>query len=136
MVNSSIVISRVDYRRLLDVLDDTVRGVDEAVLQLLDRKLEHARHVDPQQIPAGVVTMNSRLEYRRLTGGATKVASLVYPADADAKAKRVSVLSQLGAMLLGAREGDVLDWGHAQPLHRVRVERLHYQPEAAGDWQR
>lgn len=136
MLNSSIVISRVDYQRLLNLLDEAPRGVDEAVLQLLDRKLEHGRHVDAQEIPGGVVTMNSRVEYRRLNGGEAKIASLVYPAEADAKAQRVSVLSPLGAMLLGAREGDVLDWGHAMPLHRVRVERLHYQPEAAGHWDR
>lgn len=135
MAFSSVLISRVDFRRLLRVLDLAADKLDEAVLDLLDRKLEHGRVLEPREVPRDIITMNSRFSYRRLTGGTTKVATLVYP-EAAPEVHGISVLSPLGALLLGAREGEILDWGRALPIHHIRLERLNYQPEAAGHWHR
>jgi regulator of nucleoside diphosphate kinase len=60
--------------------------------------------------------------------------TLVYDADADAFGERVSVLAPLGASILGARVGDVVEWQSRRGPRQLRIERILYQPEAAGDF--
>lgn len=136
MTTCSILISRTDYRRLLDLLDQAADTADGAVLDLVDRKLFHGQVVDPAAIPPDVATMNSCLAYRRHAGDDVRKVALAYPAEAEPSAHRISILSPLGASLLGAREGDRIEWGRTLPIHPVRLERVIYQPEAAGDWHR
>ena len=52
------------------------------------------------------------------------VQPLVYPDDAG---------HQLGAALLGSRTGEVVSFDVPVGTHRLRIERILYQPEAAGD---
>ena len=45
---------------------------------------------------------------------------------------RLSVLTPLGVRLLGFRVGDVIEWPVPCGVRRLRVERILFQPEAAG----
>jgi regulator of nucleoside diphosphate kinase len=58
--------------------------------------------------------------------------TIVYPSDADRTGERVSVLTPLGASLLGARVGDVVERAARRGTRRSRIERILFQPEAAG----
>jgi regulator of nucleoside diphosphate kinase len=102
-------------------------------LRALDRELDRAQVVRPEEVPPDVVTMNSKLRLTDLSAGEERVVTLVYPDQAD-DADRVSILSPLGTALLGYRVGDEIRWempgGH---LH-LRIEELLYQPEAAGNY--
>lgn len=50
---------------------------------------------------------------------------LVYPDEADFKRRRLSVLTPVGAMLLGLSEGEALHWyGADGRSHRVSVEKV------------
>jgi transcription elongation GreA/GreB family factor len=46
----------------------------------------------------------------------------------------VSVLTPLGAAILGSRVGDIVEWQSRRGPRRVRVEQILFQPEAAGDF--
>jgi regulator of nucleoside diphosphate kinase len=61
--------------------------------------------------------------------------TLVYDADADLFGEKLSVLTGLGASLLGARVGEVVEWQTRRGPRRVRVERILFQPEAAGEFE-
>lgn len=77
--------------------------------------------------------MNSRVAIAPIEGGSPRTVTLAYPQDAAAEAGRVSVLSPLGRVLLGARVGDELQVAlPGGPPGRLRVIALEYQPEAAG----
>ena len=86
--------------------------------------------VEPHQVPQDVVTMNSRALVR-LDGEAVEVA-LVYPEEADDSAGKLSVCSDVGTAILGYKEGDAFDWRMTHRTRHVRIEKVLYQPEAAG----
>jgi regulator of nucleoside diphosphate kinase len=75
--------------------------------------------------------MNSEVALRDLDTGEELVLTLVFPAAANAEARRVSVLAPLGTAVLGYRARDVIEWQVPGGMRRLRVERVLYQPEAA-----
>ena len=97
----------------------------------LEYEIERAIVVDSRQMPRDVVTMNSHaLLY--LDDEEVEVA-LVYPDDADDSAGRLSVCAGIGTAILGYREGDAFDWRLPDRTCHIRIGRVLYQPEAAGD---
>ena len=100
----------------------------------LERELGRGRVVPPTGVPRGVVTMNSRVRFRDLGTGEAETYTLVYPADADVEQAKLSVLAPLGAALLGSKAGDVVECGTPGGVRKLKIERVLYQPEAAGDF--
>lgn len=54
--------------------------------------------------------MGSAVELRDDTNGKVQVVSLVYPGEADIGQGRISVLTPVGAALLGLSKGLSIDW--------------------------
>jgi hypothetical protein len=79
-----------------------------------------------------MVTMNSRA-LLHLDDEKVEVA-LVYPQDADDSAGKLSVCSDIGTAILGYKEGDAFDWRIPNRTRRISIEKVLYQPEAAGDF--
>ena len=97
----------------------------EALLQELDR----ADTVDRSAIPADVVTMHSRVEFVDERSGEKHEVELVYPGEADSGQRRISVLTPIGAGLIGMRTGATIEWpDRAGTVRRLRVEQVR-QPE-------
>jgi len=99
----------------------------------LEAELARARVVPRGEVEADVVTMNSTIRIREQRGREVEEFTLVYPNEADALNGRLSVLAPLGMAVLGARVGDVITWRVPAGERTFRVERIVYQPEAAGD---
>lgn len=102
-------------------------------LRALDRELDRAQAVRPQDVPPDVITMNSKLRMTDLATGQQRIVTLVYPDQANDE-ERVSILSQLGTALLGYRVGDEIRWETPTGSLHLRIEELLYQPEAARDF--
>ncbi len=96
----------------------------------LEHELERAIVVKPQKVASTVVTMNSRV-LLQLDDEEIEVA-LVYPEDADSGAGKHSVCSDIGAAILGYREGDAIDWRISERNRRIEIRKVLYQPETAG----
>ncbi|AXO60055.1 Regulator of nucleoside diphosphate kinase [Pseudomonas oleovorans subsp. oleovorans] len=135
-MNSSptITITRLDLQRLerlLDSLDEFGPGAEA-----LQAELDRAEVVGHDEVPAGVVTMNSRVHCREESSGKDYHLTLVYPEDAGGEGK-VSILAPVGCALLGLSVGQHIDWpapgGKQLKLTLLEVE---YQPEAAGEYDR
>jgi regulator of nucleoside diphosphate kinase len=105
---------------------------DQAHLQELRSELEQAIVLDAAEVPADVITMDTRVEVLDLETGDRRHYELVFPADADISANRISVLAPLGTALLGYREGDEFEWLMPGGLRRLRIERV-TQPVAELD---
>jgi regulator of nucleoside diphosphate kinase len=122
-----------DLRRL-DALFERLRGQvrPPATLSVLERELERARVVKPEEIPPNVVTMNSQVEVVGLDGTERRCLTLVFPARASIEEGRVSVLAPLGTALLGSQVGNIVQWRTPRGDRQVRIERIVYQPEAQG----
>jgi regulator of nucleoside diphosphate kinase len=118
----------------LTVLHRFVRTPAEGEqLRKLVETVTEAQVMDPERIPPDVVTMNSRVRIKDLQTSATAEYILVFPAVADARRRRISVLGALGSALLGRRSGDVIEYFSSAGSERCRIE-LVYQPEAAGNY--
>lgn len=97
----------------------------------LEAELERAEILGSDEIPADVITMNSRAELLDLDTGERMEFTLVYPRDANIEAGKISVLAPLGAAMLGYRVGDEFEWIVPYGLRRLKVIAVHFQPEAA-----
>jgi regulator of nucleoside diphosphate kinase len=131
-----IVMTEFDRRRL-EALLELLRArssVDASQLTELENELERAHVVEPQQIPGDVVTMNSEVLLLDLDSGERKNIKLVFPGSSAVGEGRISVLAPVGLALLGCREADELSLPAPGRTRRVRIERVVYQPEAAGNF--
>ena len=112
-----------------------VNVADFANLTLFDlpaklrRKLDAALLVPTDDVPPDLVTMLSRVVVADLATGRRREVGLVYPADADMTAGRISVLDPLGMALFGVSVGDAFECELTDGRCRLRVESMLYQPE-------
>lgn len=130
-----LTLSRLDVERLETLLEKTSpRQFDTRNLQ---EELLRANVVEPQQMPADVVSMNSTIVLRNETNGDEREITLVYPHQADGSPGKVSILAPVGSALIGLKVGDSIDWpmpgGQTAKLH---VLSIRFQPEAAGQYDR
>ena len=132
-----IYLTESDHLRLARLLDGHRSSPQSEPdnLSRLEEELARAEIVAPQDIPADVVTMNSRVRARDLDSGEVLVFSVVYPRDADVGAHRISVLAPIGAGVLGFRAGDTIEWPVPAGIRRLLLEEILYQPEASGDFE-
>ena len=134
------MISKNDSTRLRDMIGSirqslpALRHPLESYLRDLEGQLARTVTVPPASVDANMVTMNSRVRLRDREGGSAQEVTLVYESDADAFGEKLSVLTSLGASLLGSRVGDVVEWQSRRGPRRVRIERILFQPEAAGEF--
>ena len=71
---------------------------------------------------------------RDVDTGQHMTVTLVFPSCANQRKGKISVLTPLGSMLLGARLGQTFTCPISGTLATVIVERILYQPEAAGGY--
>ena len=125
-----IYLTQTDMDRLMKL----VEAHPGQGLSMLEGELVRANVVPRAEIPSDVVTMNSRVIFENETTGERREVTLVFPANADIEAGRISVLVPVGTALLGLRAGQSIDWelpgGEKQ---RYRIVKVPFQPEAAGE---
>src|SRR5689334_25029414 len=91
-------ITHADRRRLGTLIDRaaSVGLVERRYLNDLEAELERGVPVDPHDVPADVITMNSMVRLRDLDTDEAFEFTLVYPPDACPDAGRLSVLAPIG----------------------------------------
>jgi len=118
----------------LERLERLVSGLKSSPnIERFKSELERAIVVPSEEIPSDVVTMNSRVIFKDLDSEEETEITLVYPSDADVNLGKISILTPVGAALLGLSVGDQINW--PLPTGRIRTYKILsvlYQPEAAG----
>ncbi len=104
-----------------------------ARIEELAVELDRAVVIESDKIPHDVVTMNSRVCLRDMDTGKDEFYQVVYPEDADVEQNRISVLAPIGTAILGYKVGDVIEWKVPAGLRRLKIKKILYQPEEAGD---
>lgn len=128
----TIFITEADMSRLQPLIERMKGGRDD--LKHLQQELERAKVVLPREVPADVVTMNSKVRVRDMHTGEEDTYTLVFPEQADIEAGKISVVAPIGTAMLGQRVGDEFQWQVPGGTVKLRVEAVPYQPEAAGDF--
>ena len=91
--------------------------------------------VPSREIPPDVVTMYSQVIVEDLASGKRQRLTLCYPADAEPHLGFISVLSPVGASLLGQRVGATARWRTPNgDACAADIVALLFQPEASGDF--
>ena len=96
---------------------------------LLLQELDRATAASLSELPPDVVTMMSHVSFVDEATGDRHSVQLVYPKDADMTDNRLSVLTPVGAGLIGMRQGDAIDWpNRVGTVRRLRIVEV-VQPE-------
>ena len=132
--SNEIRITEPDFDRLNALVDSPrYRATHPSFLMLLKEELNRGNVVPGDEVGDGVVTMRSRVRVRDLSTEEPEIYELMYPDEADIREGRLSVLAPLGIALLGAKVGRIVTFDTPGGRRRIRVEKILYQPEAAGD---
>ena len=78
--------------------------------ELLLEEIDRAAICDRRDIPRDVVTMGSSVTFIDEKSGAERTVRLVYPAEADIAEGRMSILTPVGAGLIGLSVGQSINW--------------------------
>lgn len=120
-----IVISRDDFETLSN-LAEIAAPDQKAAADLLQRELQRARIVAPEKLDPGIVRIGAFVRYR-LGAGPERTVQLVLPYQADIAHNRVSVLTPVGAALIGLSHGQAIRFtvtdGRSQVLQVTRVSQ-------------
>ena len=138
MRDREIVVTDSDQTRLRNLLEGVRRwnARDRTHVDHLEAELDRADVVLPADVPFDVVTMNSEVAVRDIDSDEEMTFAVVFPSDADVNRKRISVLAPIGTAVLGYRVGDTIDWKVPGRIRRLKIERVLFQPEAAGQFDR
>lgn len=97
------------------------------VAERLMAEIERATIVASAEVPPSVVTIGSEVTFRDEATRATQRVTVVMPLEADIARRRVSILTPIGAALIGLDEGACIDWetlsGEVRRLTVLKVER-------------
>jgi len=131
-----IIISSLDADRLYDLIE-SLPANSFAGEKELEAELGRATIVDPKDVPATIVTMNSTVNFVVESSKEEFNLTLVYPKDLDASGQKISILAPIGGALLGLSQGDEIEWPKpGGGLIKVKIKEVTYQPERAGELHR
>jgi regulator of nucleoside diphosphate kinase len=105
----SIKIRQAECKRLGHLADASAETFP-ATAEFLAREIERATVVSDTAPLVGIVGMESEVTFRDDATGSQKQVRLVYPNAADIDAGRVSVLTPIGAALIGLSAGQAISF--------------------------
>jgi regulator of nucleoside diphosphate kinase len=129
-VRDRILIARSDHEKLSRLVANrlAVNSTDREYFGSLESELDRAEIVDPGDLPADVVAMNTEVTLRDLDTGDIKVYRLVYPTQTNTP-NAISVLAPVGTAMLGYRVGDTIRWQVPRGIRRLEILQVLPQTE-------
>ena len=119
----AITISQSDHERLWRLGTQLLAKNQDLAEELLE-ELDRAAIIEDASVPADVVTMGTRLRFTTDTGEDRSI-TLVFPDEADISAGCISVLTPIGAALIGLSAGQSIDWQSLDGRqHRLTVQSV------------
>ena len=122
-----ILLSEVDHDILVGLAVSGARRNPDAA-RLLMEEADRADLVPAARLPGDVVALGSHVLFTDGSNGITRRVQLVLPAEADIGQGRISILSLVGAGLIGLKAGQSIDW----PMQDGRLRRLSVVAVEAG----
>lgn len=133
-MKNPVCITEPDLERLQETLRaHGTRPGSGPYVAALREELQRAEVVATRAVQDDVVTMHSRFELTDLDSGVAETHTLVFPDEAGSGGESLSVLAPVGRAVLGLRAGEEFELKVPLGVRRLRVGKVLYQPEAAGD---
>lgn len=105
----AIHISETDY----DVIADLALRIEARapeLSKLMMAEIERAKVHAPSKLPKNVVSIGSEVTFADDSNGNARTVTLVLPGEADIEAGRISVMTPVGAGLIGMTVGRAINW--------------------------
>jgi regulator of nucleoside diphosphate kinase len=102
-----IMVSETEHSRLTGLAEAALGRLPDVAGSLL-AEMDRATVAAAASVPPDVVRMGSVAELHGSDG--PRRITLVYPVDADIASGRISILTPLGAALIGVRAGEFIRW--------------------------
>lgn len=119
-----ITLSVSDFAKLQNVVAGAMSSSPD-IASFLQRELDRATIVPRDRTPSAV-KMGSRVRYRDDFSGRIREIRLVYPSEANPDCGSISVLTPVGAALIGLSAGQTMGWrdrqGRAKTLTVLDVD--------------
>ncbi len=96
-----------------DLLSGLADGVEDRlphIAEMLISEIGRAQIVADDAMPDDVIRMGSTVTFIDDRTGQNRTVQLVFPQQADIAANRISILTPIGAGLIGLRPGQAIDW--------------------------
>jgi regulator of nucleoside diphosphate kinase len=117
-----VIVGNSEHARLTSLATAALDRLPAA--EELLTELDRATVVADEAVPDDVVRMGSTVEFR--TDEDQKRVTLVFPPEADIASGKVSVLTPIGAALIGLSKGESMTWnardGNSHELTILEVE--------------
>ena len=113
-----------------DALSDLAMAAEarspEVTAKLLE-EIVRASIYERDELPTHVVTIGSYVEFVDEGSGASRTVQLVWPGEANMEKNRLSVMTLVGAGLIGMQEDTAIEWpdraGHVRRLRIAKVKQ-------------
>ncbi|EKO3580131.1 nucleoside diphosphate kinase regulator [Vibrio metschnikovii] len=130
--NNAIIVSTLDMDRISALMDKLPKLSKE--LERLENELDRATVLNPEEIPADVVTMNSTVKFKFQGSDDVMQKTLVYPHDVKGN-DDISIFAPVGSALLGLSKGQQLTWPMPNGVERtIEIIDIIDQPERNGEY--
>lgn len=108
-----------------DVIGDLALRLEQrspVVSAMLLAEIDRADIHTVVTLPAGVASLGAEVDYMDEATGLRRTVQLVLPGEADIEAGRISVMTPVGAGLIGLSTGQSIDWPDLEGReHRIRI---------------
>lgn len=114
---------------IYDLIKDHIRRKKTTVEEeeALKNQLKKAKQVTRKNLPADVVTIDTKITIKNVVTNQEEVYTFVAPDRAKRRNNTESILSTMGLALVGCKIGDVIQWNfnnEQKTLEILNVERL------------
>lgn len=108
---------------LRSIANAAMSRAPEVASRLLE-EVDRADVVEESKVPHDVIRIGSFVTYQIQQSGRINTIRLVPPHEADLQSSRISVVSDVGAALLGLRPGQEIEWEFGGRRHVLEVLRV------------
>lgn len=117
----TLYITEADYDVIANLAFQMEARAPELATMILN-EIDRAKVRAPERMPDGVVRIGSEVTFVDESSDTTRKVRLVLPGEADIEAGRISVMTPVGAGLIGLSVGGEINW--PCPDGRPRVLRI------------
>ena len=108
-LKNNVILGEDDFRMLKQFAQSFPNSANINEMSL-SYELNRAIVVENDELPADSIRLNSFVKVKELTTNKEMQFSIVMPAFADFKQKKISVLTPMGSALIGLCKGETVEW--------------------------
>jgi regulator of nucleoside diphosphate kinase len=116
---NQVIISEEDFNLIKPYLGSISSANNEMSLAY---EISRAKIVKKDAVPSGTIKLNSHVKILDLGTQDVMEFTIVLPSHADIKTKKISVVTPMGAALIGFKIGDEVEWKVPAGLKKFSVQ--------------